>query len=271
MPPTGQSIAEGLVIPTWDALPAPLYFRAHAIPAGVTVPLHRHPWAQLLYASRGLMQVDTDAARYQLSPEQALWIPPGTAHGVSVEHEVWSNSLYLDDRLPLPFGQRCLALTVTPLVRELIVAGSTLAAEHADPAELDRLVAVLLDRLPRLTPARLVLPLPRDARLRRLAEALLAEPGDERRLADWARQVGQRTHAGAAFPRRNRLELPRLAPAAAPIGRPATAVGRRGGEPGRGRLRLCVDLGLHRGIPAPVRLHAGAAGGRLSMAQMIYW
>jgi len=190
MPPTGQSIAEGLVIPTWDALPAPLYFRAHAIPAGVTVPLHRHPWAQLLYASRGLMQVDTDAARYQLSPEQALWIPPGTAHGVSVEHEVWSNSLYLDDRLPLPFGQRCLALTVTPLVRELIVAGSTLAAEHADPAELDRLVAVLLDRLPRLTPARLVLPLPRDARLRRLAEALLAEPGDERRLADWARQVG---------------------------------------------------------------------------------
>ncbi|MCW3481001.1 helix-turn-helix transcriptional regulator [Neisseriaceae bacterium JH1-16] len=190
MPPTGQSVADGLVIPTWDALPAPLYFRAHAIPAGVTVPLHRHPWAQLLYACRGLMQVDTESARYLLSPEQALWIPPGTAHGVSVEHEVWCRSLYLDATLPLPFGQRCEALTVTPLLRELIAAGSALAAEDSDPAEVDRLVAVLLDRLPRLQAARLVLPLPSDPRLRRLADALLAEPGDERRMEDWARQVG---------------------------------------------------------------------------------
>jgi AraC-like DNA-binding protein len=49
---------------------------------------------------------------------------------------------------------------------------------------------VTLDQAHDLEEAPLHLPMPRDRRLHGLAEALIADPGDARDLADWSRRAG---------------------------------------------------------------------------------
>jgi AraC-like DNA-binding protein len=49
---------------------------------------------------------------------------------------------------------------------------------------------VILDKLHDLEPAPLSLPLASDKRVRRVGDALLENPADERSLEDWALQVG---------------------------------------------------------------------------------
>lgn len=53
-----------------------------------------------------------------------------------------------------------------------------------------RLAGVVLDELAAMPPASLTLPLPRDARLRRIAQVLSDDPGCERRSDQWARWAG---------------------------------------------------------------------------------
>jgi AraC-like DNA-binding protein len=53
-----------------------------------------------------------------------------------------------------------------------------------------RVMTVILDELRALKPEPLHLPHPRDVRLKRIAEALLADPADGRALEDWARDAG---------------------------------------------------------------------------------
>ncbi len=56
--------------------------------------------------------------------------------------------------------------------------------------ERENLLRVLLDELRHAVPQRTRLPYPGDSRLRRIAEALLANPGDPRPAAEWARWAG---------------------------------------------------------------------------------
>jgi AraC-like DNA-binding protein len=61
------------------------------------------------------------------------------------------------------------------------------------PADLQRqrrLLAVLVDELQAAEEEQLYLPMPRDARLRLLANALAADPADQRGLDAWSEQLG---------------------------------------------------------------------------------
>lgn len=53
-----------------------------------------------------------------------------------------------------------------------------------------RLLDVLHDRLRRIQPDILPIPLPHDIRARRICDALLAQPADNHSLETWGRQVG---------------------------------------------------------------------------------
>jgi AraC-like DNA-binding protein len=78
-------------------------------------------------------------------------------------------------------------VNVSPLLRELILA----AVEAPGPLRRRRLLAAfLLDELRAAPVAPLYLPEPEDPRLKRIAQALRAEPGDPRTLAAWSREVG---------------------------------------------------------------------------------
>jgi AraC-like DNA-binding protein len=183
---------------------APTHTRPLA--SGDRIDPHRHDDHQIIYAGSGFLAVTTDAGTWFAPGTRAVWVPAGTVHS----HRAHGN---LDmHSLGLPVEENPLGLTtptvlsVSPLLRELILA-YTAAARYETPTsrpapapstegtgtpERLRLRAVLLDQL-RASPQQPVhLPAPTDPRLVAVCDLLRAEPADPATLAE----LGARTHTG---------------------------------------------------------------------------
>lgn len=176
--------------PALDRLPRPVFARNEALPADSLARRHVHPWAQLSWASSGVLVVRTPEASHLAPPQRAVWLPPGMPHEVTNSRQAQMRSLYIaPDATALP-PTRCLVLEMTPLVRELISAVTALPTRYEESGPDGRLVAVLLDRLAMLPEAGFSLPWPVEPRLAAICQALTEAPGDKRGIADWARRHG---------------------------------------------------------------------------------
>lgn len=147
-------------------------------------------WGQLSYAIQGVIEVSTPAAHYVAPPAFAVWIPAGTAHGVRCSGGATLRSLYVDPGvLPLPPSD-CRVLEVTPLLRELISEFSKAPVEYDDDGPTGRLVKVLLDQLVCAPNVALMLPWPRDRRLRAMCERMRTNLESRTSLEECSRSLG---------------------------------------------------------------------------------
>lgn len=172
------------------ALPRPLYGQHASLPNIALDFRHRHPWGQLSHALHGVLRIRTDNARLVVPPHRAVWIPPRVAHRVASTPDACIRSLYIDPaRQPWP-GSECRVIAIDPLLRELIRAFGALPVEY-DPEGADgRLAEVLLDRLGQAEALDLVLPEPRDPRLRAVCRQASARPWAECGLGEASRKAG---------------------------------------------------------------------------------
>ena len=164
--------------------------RGYAVthPAGRVVLPAASGWNQLLFASAGVMTVETTAGRWVVPPHRALWMPDGARPRIVMHGRVAIRTLYLDSRLPVPLdGWR--AVNVSRLLRELIIHAVSRAPLDVARAEHERLIGVLLDQLAGLAQQPLVLPHPADERAQALARALAGTAGGGT-IDDLARSVG---------------------------------------------------------------------------------
>lgn len=150
---------------------------------------HRHVRGQLIGCGRGVLSVGTDAGNWVVPARHAVWIPPNEQHAARMHGAFTGWSLYVAspacDGLP---AVPC-TLSVTPLLWEAALRCAGRTSAGPDAAQ-DRLAVVIVDEIRGLTPQPLGLPMPRDARLLRIARALLAAPGERRSLVDWAAWAG---------------------------------------------------------------------------------
>ncbi len=152
-------------------------------------PWHTHRRAQLIHASEGVLTARTSAGLWVVPPQRAVWILPGVAHQVSSRKAFWLRTLYVEPgAAPLP--EACCVVGVDRLVDELLIAASGFGADYPLGGPEERLIRVILDRLPQLKVSPLHLPAPRDARLKGLAEALATNPADARTLGELAVAAG---------------------------------------------------------------------------------
>jgi AraC-like DNA-binding protein len=86
--------------------------------------------------------------------------------------------------------EACRTLSVSPLFRELLLTVAAYPETYTPGGREDRLIATLLDELVAAPVEDLHLPMPRDLRLRRLAEMLLADPSDKTSKSSWAVRIG---------------------------------------------------------------------------------
>jgi AraC-like DNA-binding protein len=174
----------------------PLRAKARVLEHLADIQPHRHDWAQLVFSMAGAVRVSTAVSTYSVPPSRAVWIPPGLVHAVTAIERCDLRTLYLAPELLA--GEAWASgrvLEVSPLLRELVAAlpgqPDPLPAEPADDAErrtgIERLI---LAELQRARPLALGVALPQDARLRRLCEAMLREPGRHAGLDEWALEVG---------------------------------------------------------------------------------
>lgn len=157
---------------------------------GHLIPPHSHDWHQLLYASEGVMTIQTANGSWVVPPHRAVWIPANVEHSVQMSGAVSMRTLYLLPALSKTLPQECCTVNVPPLLRELIldaVARQTL--RRGNPAEA-RLIGVMLDQIQALPAAPLQLPMPRDARASKVADLLKANPAEPGSLEQLARRAG---------------------------------------------------------------------------------
>ena len=159
-------------------------------PHGHLIKTHSHLWAQLLYASRGVMTVRTAEGAWVVPPNRGTWIPARTRHSVQMSGAVSMRTLYLAPSLSGGLPERCCVLAISPLLRELILRMVELRDLHLRVPAHAHLVSVLLDHLRVMESDAIHLPLPRDARARRIAAVLREQPDDSRSLVELSRVAG---------------------------------------------------------------------------------
>jgi AraC-like DNA-binding protein/mannose-6-phosphate isomerase-like protein (cupin superfamily) len=153
-------------------------------------PLHRHRRAQLVYASRGVITVNTADGTWVVPPQQAVWVPAGITHEVASPGMLSMRSLYIHPSVTAGLPDKCCVVAIRPLLRELILETMRLPAVYPAVGPAARLLGVLLDELQRLQPVPLHLPLPQDRRLSIITRTLIANPADNRTLKQWVPGTG---------------------------------------------------------------------------------
>src|SRR5688572_1512903 len=162
------------------ALARPLEGVAAEYEPGAEIPLHHHPFAQLIYASSGVMTVTTEHGTWVVPPDRAVWVPTRVDHAIRMTGRVSMRTLYLSDALGPLAGGTCSVVQVSALLRESILRAIGFPKPYPERGAEARLVAVIADEIRAAPTAPLHLPLPRDPRARRVADALSANPGDPR-------------------------------------------------------------------------------------------
>lgn len=173
-----------------DELESPIRGFSSDFSAGERIPPHRHPFAQLIYATAGVMTVETDDGIWVVPPERAVWVPPFVAHSIAMTGSVMIRTLYLASDIAPIAGAHCSVVQVSGLLRASILRAVEFPQPYPKAGSEARIASVIIDEIREAPLLPLQLTMPRDARARRVAEALRRDPGDSRRLSDWGRIAG---------------------------------------------------------------------------------
>jgi AraC-like DNA-binding protein len=161
-------------------------------PDGFVLEAHEHAWSQLLYASSGVMRVETDLGFWIVPPNRSVWLPARFRHRITMSGPVAMRTLYFPSPSDTmhPTLDTTRVLEVSPLLRELIIAAALRGKLERDIAHDAHIAALILALLHDVGTAPLELPMPRDARALRVAERIRAHPGIGDKTSSLARAAG---------------------------------------------------------------------------------
>lgn len=170
---------------------------------------HDHPRAQIVYPIRGAYWVATTQGNWLVPANQAVWIPPNVHHEVFSHDSVTALLLFVDVAYTSSLPRACVAVSVSPLLRELLNKAVDYGNDYPPEGRAARLVQVMLDELNQMKTAPFFLPMPRDRRLLRTMKALLKHPADELGMEALAKEAGASTRTLARlFRKETGMTLP---------------------------------------------------------------
>lgn len=162
----------------------------------------------------------------------------GAAHSCYNSQAIVYRSLYLSAELSRRLPATPCTLAISAILKAILSDFAERGVNLPTSAQDLRLARVVMDQLECAQPHDDYLPYGRTPALREVLDALQAEPGDNRSLAQWAQQVPRhRANPGPALPARTGHDLRRMAPA------PALPRGHRGAGSRQGIQQIAFDLG----------------------------
>jgi AraC-like DNA-binding protein/quercetin dioxygenase-like cupin family protein len=182
------AVIQGRRISTGDGI----HMIANHYPRGTRLDTHLHREAQLVYAARGTMQVTTPKGRWLVPPDRAVWVPARLAHSIDVLADIDMRTLYFDLAW-LAREQADAELTeefvvrVSPLLHETILA---LFDGRNDRDRTTLLIRLAMLELHQAEDSATFIPLPKDARCRRAAELVLADPAGAHEIEIVSEKIG---------------------------------------------------------------------------------
>lgn len=159
-------------------------------PARHTIPLHFHDRDQLVYASLGVMTVRTRDGAWVVPPLRAVWIPAKIPHTITMSGAVAMRTLYFTARLARELPRDCCVISVSSLLKELILYACTFSTLKKTVRWQEQLIGVILHQLKTVQMVPLRLPRLSDPRLVRISEIFIKDPSDDRTLAQLCRVSG---------------------------------------------------------------------------------
>lgn len=94
---------------------------AYEYPSGFVVSEHGHTSDQLIYATQGVMELRSGQSVWLIPPSFALWVPARTLHRIRMPAAVSMRTLYIRAGLVKRADPSCAVLSVSPLLRELVL------------------------------------------------------------------------------------------------------------------------------------------------------
>lgn len=142
---------------------------------GEVDPPHHHIEGQLLFATRGVMLVETENNRWVIPPQRALWLPPLHIHSYNLLSETDLRAIYFSRSLiaecaNFTKSDHVHVITATALVKELIAG--LFSDSYSGPSQR-KMALLLLEILSEADPLSAELPVPQDERLFRATSELL--------------------------------------------------------------------------------------------------
>ena len=159
--------------------------------AGSSLPSHQHSTGQMVFATQGVMLIETAQGRWTVPPQRALWIPPNEPHAIEMLTETHMRTVYFHPDFMAScsaFTQRGIVHVVvaSPMIKELVLG----LFETERSNDMRALMAkLLLHALVETAFLPTYLPMPADKRIKNALSILMAKN-------DW-RQSLDEVSAGA--------------------------------------------------------------------------
>lgn len=174
--------------------------------AGSKLPSHQHSTGQMLFATQGVMLVETSKGCWTVPPQRALWIPPHETHAIEMLTETHMRTVYFStDFIAECYGftqhSKVHVVVTSAMIKELVLG--LFETDHSENMR-DLMAKLLLHALVETAYLPTYLPMPTDAKLK---NALLILIGNN----DWQQsldEVSARSHISSrTFTRRFKVEV----------------------------------------------------------------
>lgn len=172
----------------YDSCPVITVSKEH--PPGHFIPAHQHNRSQFLYASAGVMTITTEDGIWVVPPLRGVWIPACTLHETKASGNLSIRSLYFKPEYYLNAPNVCCLVSVSPLLRELIIYAAGIPVPYPLGGAEERTMQMIIDQIQFINDTPLILPIPQDERLKKIFSVLSENPGDKQTLEEWGKKVG---------------------------------------------------------------------------------
>jgi AraC-like DNA-binding protein/quercetin dioxygenase-like cupin family protein len=178
--------ADGVEFAPEDVPRAVVAVGGSIVTKGMELPVHEHRKAELILTLRGVVRCEADQGVWIVPPRCAVWIPDNVPHSVTFAGQVEVYVLFVGPDVASALPRQCCTLSISPLLQHLLLHVTQMPVLYDVDGADGRMVKVLLDQLSVAPVERLNFPMPVDARLRRIAAALMADPSDRATIDEWA-------------------------------------------------------------------------------------
>lgn len=173
-----------------QTVPRPISAMAKDYPAGYAGYMHSHTRAQFLYAASGSMKIQSAAGCWIISPQRAVWLPPGYPHQTSSIGPLQMRTIYIrEDVCPAQAPPEPVMLGVSALLHALVMRVIEMPHEYDEDGQDARIVETMLGEINWTALDPVKLPLLRDPRLQKMEDRLMKVPHDRSTLEIWAKRL----------------------------------------------------------------------------------
>ena len=147
---------------------------------------HSHPRGQLIYATRGVMNVVVGNHIWVVNPLQGLWLPGGVEHQVTFQKDVNYYSVFIDPSAMEGLPINSFSFDIPMFLKQLVFKVISFGTEGNLTASQGRIIEVFLDELALIEPSATFLPTTNHERLQKVVELLMSDVASKNTIDHYA-------------------------------------------------------------------------------------